>query len=99
MVDGSGEGGRSDERTHRFQYDGEGSITSTIVLAIADLDGVDSAEMEPLYSAVDPGLLDAIEQADGSVSADVMFTYRGYRVTFDSDDNIVISPSAARDTS
>lgn len=81
-------------RSRRVQYDGSGSIATTIVLAIAEIDDADPTEMEPLYGSVDPELLNSLVNDDRGISGDVMFTYRGYRVTVDSDGGIVVTPAS-----
>lgn len=77
-------------RTRKIRYEGDGSIATTIVLEIAGMEGTDPTEMEPLYGAVDPELLEALCADDRQVSGDVMFTYRGHRVTVVSDGGILI---------
>lgn len=85
------DGARTDgSRTHRLQHEGGGTIATTIVLAIAEIDGVDPTEMEPLYGSVEPELLEALCEDDRPISGDVMFTYRGHRVTVDSDGGILV---------
>lgn len=83
--------------TRRFQHDGPGSVATTLVLAIAEIDGVDPTEMEPIYHSVDPDLLDALCGSDRQMTGDVMFTYRGYRVTVDSHGGIVVERAAEQD--
>lgn len=90
MIDDTRPDGDRRTGTFRFQHDGEGSISTSVVLAIAELDGVDPTEMELLYAAVDPDLLDAVHRSDRPDAADVAFDYRGYRVTVDSDGGIVV---------
>lgn len=100
MIDeGSVDAARADGyRTRRLRHEGSGSVATTIVLAIAEIDGVDPTEMEPLYGAVDPELLEALCDDDRQMSGDVMFTYRGHRVTVDTDGTIVVAPAAGRDS-
>lgn len=98
MIDNPVDGARADgSRARRFRHDGDGSIATTIVLAVAELDDADPTEMEPLYGSVDPDLLNALTTDDRPVSGDVMFTYRGYRVTVDSDGGILITRPADGD--
>lgn len=80
-----------DLETHRVQHHRQEPVTTTVVLAVAELDGVDPTAMEPLYEAVDPALLEALD-GGGPVSADVTFDYRGYRVTVDSDGGVAVVP-------
>lgn len=81
-------------RVRRLRHEGPGSVATTIVRAIADLDGVDPTEMDPLYGSVDPDLLQALLDDDRRVTGDVMFTYRGYRVTVGTDGDIVITEAS-----
>ena len=90
---GAGDGGRS----HRFRHDGEGSVTTSVVLALAELEGVDPIEMDPIYGAVDPDVLEALDDPTRSASADVTFDYHDYRVTVDGEGAIVITARAAFD--
>lgn len=92
--DTSADAARADEsRTRRLKHEASGSITTTIVIAIAEMEGVDPTEMEPLYGSVDPALLEAVCSDEGQVTGDVVFTYRGYRVTVDSDGGTLIRPA------
>lgn len=93
------DGARTDgSRTRRIDHDGTGTVASTIVLAIAEMDGVDPTEMEPLYYSVDPDLLDALYNDDRQITGDVMFTYRGHRVTVDNEAGIVVTPASNQDS-
>lgn len=98
MIDDTGSPGSGD-RIHRVEHDGDGSFAGAVALAVADLDGIEVTEMEPLYGAVDPSLLDAVERASDDVSARVTFTYRGYRITVDSGGTIEVSPAAGHEDS
>lgn len=96
MTDDARTDGEYDDRprTHRYHHDGDGAITTTVAFAVADVDDVDPSRMEPLYSVVDPELLEALGRDDRQVSGDVMFDYRGHRVTVDSDGGIVVRAAA-----
>lgn len=95
MDDGSTDGLQTEgPRTHRFQHQGDGLVATTVALAVAEVDDVDPTAMEPLYGAVDPGLLERLTDGGRQLTGDVMFTYRGYRVTVDSDGGVLLAPAA-----
>lgn len=78
----------------RLQHEGPGSVATTVVLAIADLDDIDPTEMAPLYESVDPELLEALLDDERRVSGDVMFTHCGYRVTVDACGEILVTAAS-----
>jgi len=49
---------------------------------VAEREGTDPLDLEPLYEAVDPDALDAFCRTGGP-DASVTFAYLGYRVTVD----------------
>lgn len=61
------------------------SVSLQILDLVAELEGVDPVQLRPpLHSSVDPDVLDAIvsETANGDErSADVEFSYLGYRIS------------------
>lgn len=78
--------GRTNVAQRRFDPGGHRELTSAIVFAVADAEGVDPAEMgaPPLYESVDAcSLDDVLFGARDSTPTDgrVEFEYRGYLVT------------------
>jgi len=70
------------------------SIVTTIVNAVAALDGVTFDECEPVYDVIDPDALDVVltPTTDRSTRApvQVQFSYHGHTITVDSTGEIVI---------
>jgi hypothetical protein len=97
MMDDASTESNQPTRTHRFRHGDEESVTASVALAVAEVDGVDPTEMEPLYTTVDPALLDALDATGYANTADVTFNYHGYRVRVDSDGDIGITPRTGSD--
>jgi HSP20 family molecular chaperone IbpA len=57
--------------------------SETIVRRIANREGVDPTELEPLYDVIDLETLDRLTGETAGTDSDVQigFTYRGYEVT------------------
>ncbi|WP_266075188.1 HalOD1 output domain-containing protein [Haladaptatus caseinilyticus] len=77
------------ERTSYRLEDGERPSTA-VITAIAEYEGSSPDEIRPqLYDAVDPDALDSLFQprVDGTFrrGGSAVFTYRGYRITYESD--------------
>lgn len=68
------------------------SASEAVVGRIATYEGIDPAELSPLYDAIDPDALDAfIEGADRrETSAEIQFSYHGYTVTVSSDGSVTV---------
>lgn len=69
-----------------------GSVSETVVVAVAEARGVDPTELEPrLYDFVDPDALDSLFRSDdGSVA----FTMAGCHVTVYGSGRVVVLPEA-----
>lgn len=69
-----------------FQADDSKPLSRTVFRAVADAEGVDQTELEPLYYAIDPDKLDALFrpqlQRPGApdATAEIQFSYHGYEV-------------------
>ncbi|PGF16416.1 hypothetical protein CP556_10000 [Natrinema sp. CBA1119] len=62
----------------------------TVIDLVAQADGADPLETEPLYHAIDPDLLDSLPDADGFSRLE--FSYQGYTVSVtDGTDGVEIS--------
>ena len=85
---------RSTDTAERYELSSGEPVSTGVVMAIAaasDAEPIPTADttegtpvLEPLYTAVDPDALDALFEADGSVTAgpkQVTFSYHGYAVT------------------
>ncbi|WP_224449609.1 HalOD1 output domain-containing protein [Haloprofundus salilacus] len=68
-----------------------------LIVAIAEIEGRDTDDIEPLYEAIDPDALDAIFQQDSETTAErngrLSFVFNGRDVTVWSDGRIDISLS------
>jgi hypothetical protein len=70
--------------THHVHYDSEANAepSETLVMAVADIAGVDPLELDPLYDAVDPDSLDQLVTSRGEPEVDgrMAFTFADHRV-------------------
>ena len=60
-------------------------MTDTVIDAVADANGVDPTELEPLYDTIDPEALDALFKP--GVDGMITFTYEGHDVVVRGDAN------------
>lgn len=62
------------------------SLSNAVIESVAEAEGVDATEIDPLFHAIDPDQLDALFQPQlrGSdapdAAASIRFTYHGYEV-------------------
>lgn len=78
-----------------------GSVTATDQLSMAVIDLVaqaenaDPVELDPLYDAIDPDLLDSLPESTGFTSLE--FSYQDYTVVVtDTDDGVDVSLEGAK---
>lgn len=75
------------------------SLSYKVILEVAEQEGVDPSDIEvPLYSVIDPELLDALEseaRSKSNASLNIQFEYYGYLVTIRGADDISVKPSQA----
>lgn len=62
-------------------------ITETILSEVADEEGVDPLELEPLYTSVDPEALQALWEPPSDVNR-VEFEYAGYEVIIEDENHV-----------
>lgn len=69
------------------QYLESDSVTERVIDTIAEAEGVEPVELDPLYTTIDPDVLDSLfhSQQDSSSepsapSAEIRFEYQGYAV-------------------
>ena len=71
--------------THHVHYDPEtdAAPSETLVIAVADIAGVDPLELDPLYDTVDPDSVDEFVRSGGSPDVDgkLTFAFADHRVT------------------
>ena len=63
-------------------------ISERIVLGVADAEGVDHSELDPLYETIDPDALDVLFRPD--VRGSISFTYQGHNVAVGSDGGVSV---------
>ncbi|PSP78044.1 hypothetical protein BRC81_08270 [Halobacteriales archaeon QS_1_68_20] len=82
-----------DARSDQYAYEhDDGPLSTAIVTAVADAEGVDPLEMDPLYGAVRSDLVDEFDGAEVGCDAELTFSYHGYKVTLDGDGEIRLRP-------
>lgn len=78
---------------------GSGSLSMTVVTAVAKAAEADPTELPPLYEAVDPDALDKLLGGglgrSGGQDGYLTFTYAGYSVTVHADGEIVVHAAEA----
>lgn len=62
-------------------------ITETIISELADQEGVDPLELEPLYTSIDPDALQTLYEPPNDVHR-VEFEYADYKVTIEDEGQI-----------
>lgn len=72
--------------------DGE-SLSTAVVQTLADAEGVDPLELDPLYNTLDPDALDKLfsSTGDSEPQGSVRFTTNGYEVTVTSTGRVHLS--------
>ncbi|MFC4356666.1 HalOD1 output domain-containing protein [Halobium salinum] len=79
-------GEHSDEIVRRRLSTEEKSPGAAIAEVVADLEGVDAGTLPPIYSRIDGVLGDVFsDPPEAEAQMEVVFTYRGYRVTVGQD--------------
>lgn len=63
------------------------NITETVFSEVANKDGVDPLDLEPLYTSVDPDVLVALYESPSNVDR-VEFEYAGYAVIIEDEDQV-----------
>lgn len=72
-------------------HDRSESICLTIVSRVADEEGVDPFELDPLHSTVDTDALEALVDGDGTRDLRVDFQYHGYEVSVRGDGGVDVA--------
>lgn len=77
---------------------GQESVSTTVVHALADAKEVDPLELDPLYETLDPDALDAlfapVEGSESGRHGKVSFTTNGYEVEVTSTGRVHLTPQA-----
>lgn len=77
---------------HTTEHDVE--LTTEIAHAVAETVGVDPLELEPLYDAVDPEMIEnLLETPDVSEESSVTFEYAGLQVTVEGEGTVRVEDS------
>ncbi|SEQ44960.1 HalOD1 output domain-containing protein [Natrinema salaciae] len=73
------------------------SLSFEVIMEVAEQEGVGPTEIDvPLYSVIDPELLDRLGSESNSkndTNLNIQFEYYGYRVTIRGEDDISVRPS------
>lgn len=88
--DESGDGDVRDDRVDRHRtchdWEGDGSVSTSVVQGVAAVTGDAPTEIEPLYEAVDPDALDRlVASLRGDGGGEVRFVLDGCEVTVEAD--------------
>lgn len=76
------------EAHHRLVHDERDSLPTRVVTKVAERKGVDPAGLTPpLHSVIDPDALEALFSERMSGFVRVQFTYEGFDVSIEGDDN------------
>lgn len=70
------------------------SASGAVVERVAEAEGVDPLDLDPLYEAIDPDALDKLcggVGRDGRPSARIVFDYHGYTVVVDGPDSVTLT--------
>lgn len=80
----------------RHEWTGDGSLSVTLITALADVTDTDPMSMEPLGSYVNPGALNALfetrDENQSPTSGRLELPINDYHVTIYADGEIVIRP-------
>lgn len=76
--------------TSTFQFDDSDSAADTVVRAIAELQGVDEMDIDPLYEVIDPEALNALfrRRDVGQDDITVSFRMNEFRIELQSEDTV-----------
>lgn len=73
---------------HRLVHDERDPLSTRVVTMVAERKGVDPAELTPpLHSAVEPDALEALFSEGKSGFVRLQFTYDGFEVSIEGDEN------------
>lgn len=70
------------------------SASGAVVERVAEAEGVDPLDLDPLYEAIDPDALDKLcggADYDARSSARIVFDYNGYTVVVDGPDSVTLA--------
>jgi hypothetical protein len=82
--------GRRDVVVHRTAHDGHGSISVSVVEALAEANGVSPVDIrQPLYDVVDPDALDSLF-TDNEGPGRVIFELAGHEITVHASGEILV---------
>ena len=66
------------------------TITEAVVRAVAEAEDVSPLDLQPLATVIDPDALEALVR-DGWGNVTIEFTYQGYQVCVDGDEQVTVS--------
>ena len=91
---------RTDSYRIAHDWDGDDSLTETIVAAIATIKDTRLIDLDPLYNSADPDALERLfrDQHASRHTIRVSFQHEGYAVVINGDGSIDIDPSPPAET-
>ena len=93
-------GGEHDDQVSVFQAeDPKQSVSTDVVLAVAELSDIDYTELEPLNNVIDVDALDRLftQRNPGNENDRISFSYQGFQVTVYRDGEILLQPASGID--
>jgi hypothetical protein len=73
-----------------FHLDESDDPIVAIVEAVAALEGVDTTDLQPLYDAIDPDVIDTVARSDDDADRQARFEYCGYEITVRADGSVLV---------
>jgi hypothetical protein len=84
---------------HAIQHDFEGDqlLSTTVISAVADANGVQPLDLPPLYETIDPDTLDSLFRQtteSGGVPDQITFTHSDCTVTVHDDGTVIVEKAS-----
>lgn len=80
-----------------YHVDDVESVSEAVVRAIADVRGVDTLQVEPLYDYIEPDALDDLFDTDDDNDVTVSFHVDGLQIEIASDDSLAVRSDPGRE--
>lgn len=66
------------------------SVVNEVVDAVADVDGIDPVEIDPIYEYIDPEILEKLAEQDKKSGWKFTFQYSDHQITLTSNGQILV---------